>query len=135
MTLHGALISLTLLTASLAAHNQLNRAIGSPTPRLYKYIDDAKNWRNPWVYTLDDGVEVRATCMDGWTHLPVEGLKQFLIDLPVDAWPYGRVVAQSGPGPLPSPAEEFLRRQDQTKRRVAVVLKDLHITVVFWPGA
>jgi len=71
VTIHAAVISLTILTASFAAGDQLNRAIGSPKPRLYKQIDDARNWQNPWIYTLDDGVNVQAAGTNGWRHVPV----------------------------------------------------------------
>jgi hypothetical protein len=91
---------------------------------LYRRVQDAEKWRNPILTVQDDGVDVA-----------VDELKAVLITLPVRAWPYGRVVAQTDQSILPVPWEDYLRNMSQTRARVSQVLKELHITAELWPSA
>ena len=56
----------------------------------YRSIRDAKDWENPYVIVLRDGVDVRAKGYRGT--LPVSELRRALVVLPISAWPYGAVV-------------------------------------------
>jgi len=129
-------IAVAVVTASwgLSANDQLNGAIGRPNRALYRSVHDARDWQNPIIIVQDDGVEVRARGIDGRRHVSVDDLKGLLISLPVSAWPYGRVVAQTDQGILPVPWEDYVRRMATTRTGVAIILKDLDITAELWPS-
>jgi hypothetical protein len=133
---HSATIVTALIGSLAAADDHLNAAIGPPNRALYRSIR-ARDWQNPTIIVQEDGVEVQAkgiTGINGRKHVPVEALKGLLISLPVDAWPYGRVVAQIDQGYFPGPRYEELRRIALTRTRVRDVLKSLRITAKFWPA-
>jgi len=128
--------ALAALTMTLtAADVRLNAAIGPPNVALYRSIHDSRDWRNPILIVQDDGVLVTATGAVDPTHVAIEDVKGFLIRLPVGAWPYGRVVAQSDQSILPVPWDDYLRNMSKIGQRLAIVLKDLDIRVEFWPSA
>jgi hypothetical protein len=116
-----------------AADHRLNAAIGPPNVTMYRSIRDSRDWRNPILIVQDDGVWIKANRLD--THVAIEDVKGFLIGLPVSAWPYGRIVAQSDQGILPVPFDEYIRNMSRIRQRLAVVLRDLHIHVELWPSA
>jgi hypothetical protein len=128
-------LALSVTMSLMAADDRLNAAIGPPNAARYRAVHDARDWRNPIITVLDDGIEVTANRARNPTHVPIEDVKQFLISLPVRAWPYGRVVAQSDQSLLPVPFDDYLRRMAENRKRLAVVLKDLDIHVEFWPSA
>ena len=136
-TLLATALATALVGSIGAADDQLNTAIGRPNRVLYRSIQDAREWRNPILIVQDEGVEVRAKGLvgvNGGKHASVEDLKALLISLPLNAWPYGRVVMQTDQGIVPDPADEYLRKLSQTRRRVAVVLESLGITAELWPS-
>jgi hypothetical protein len=116
-----------------AADDRLNAAIGPPNVIMYRSIRDSRDWRNPILIVQNDGVSIKANRLD--THVAIEDVKGFLISLPVSAWPYGRIVAQSDQGILPVPFDEYVRNMSRIRQRLAVVLRDLHIHVELWPSA
>jgi len=63
-----------------------------------------------------------------WKHIPIADLRRFLIDLPVNPWPYGRVIRERLIGPAVA-TEDWVRREQQDRTRVAAILKDLNIPV------
>jgi hypothetical protein len=70
---------------------KLDTRIPAADRQKYHSIRDAKDWENPSLVVLKDGVDVRAK---GYRRtLPVSELRQVLVALPVSAWPYGAVVA------------------------------------------
>jgi hypothetical protein len=70
---------------------KLDSRIPTADREKYRSIRDAKDWENPYLVVLRDGVDVRAK---GYrSTLPVSELRQALVELPVSAWPYGAVVA------------------------------------------
>jgi hypothetical protein len=134
---HSATIVTALIGSLAAADDHLNAAIGRPNRALYRSIRDARDWQNPVIIVQDDGVDVQAkgiTGINGRKHVPVDALRGLLISLPVDAWPYGRVVAQTDQGIFPGPLYEDVRKMALTRTRVRDVLKSLRITAKFWPA-
>jgi hypothetical protein len=111
----------------------LNSAIGPAKLKEYSAIRDAKDWMNPKLLIRRDGVEVKT---DG---RPFDGavvsttdLRKTLIDLPVAAWPYGRVVMVSPMhlGPVDrSDDKPIADNLDAT----LTVLKSLQVTAEKWP--
>jgi len=71
---------------------RLNPRIGRANQKLYEAITAAKDWKNPYLIFLPDEIEViaRGPCRK---RVSFADLPRTLIDLPVAAWPYGRVVA------------------------------------------
>ena len=129
-------LAFAALAGSLtAADDRLNAAIGPPKVALYRSIRDYRDWRNPILTVQDDGISVTANGSRDARHLAINDVKAFLISLPVSAWPYGRVVAQSDQGILPVPFDEYVRNMSMIRQRLAVVLRDLHIHVELWPSA
>jgi hypothetical protein len=131
-----AALGLATLTASLGvADDRLNAAIGPPKVALYRSIRDARDWRNPILTVQDDGVVITANRATDPAHVRIEDVKEFLIKLPVGAWPYGRVVAQSDQSLLPVPFDDYIRKMSKIRQQLAVVLRDLGVHVEFWPSA
>jgi len=65
-------------------------------PRLYENVRDAKDWRNPFLVVLRDGVRLISPAIErGEETIRLDELRDTLRDLPVSAWPYGRVVGWS----------------------------------------
>jgi hypothetical protein len=136
-----AIIQIVLAIVSLigpqaaAPGQRLNPSIGQPNPRLYGDVVDARNWKNPILTIQDDGVNVSMGGRSVPRHVPTDRLGQFLVELPVSAWPYGRVVAQSDQGIVPVGSDDYLRRMAATRARVAEILKRLDIMAELWPSA
>src|SRR6476469_5826151 len=133
---YAAMLVTALIGSPAAADDRLNAASGRPNRALYGSIH-ARDWQNPVIIVQEDGVDVQGkgiTGINGRKHVPVAALKGLLISLPVDAWPYGRVVAQTDQGYFPRPLYEELRRMALTRNSVRDVLKSLRITAEFWPA-
>lgn len=114
---------------------RLNARIGLANPQRYKSIHDAKKWQNPILVIRADGIQVIAKGLpSGERTVAPTDLRRTLIDLPVTAWPYGRVVAVQDIG---------LRRADLSdgptitnNRDVTLaILRTLEISVEGWPSA
>jgi hypothetical protein len=134
---HAATLVTALMGSLGAADDLLNAAIGRPNRALYRSIKDERDWQNPVIIVQDDGVDVQAkgiTGINGRKHVPVDALKGLLMSLPVDAWPYGRVVALTDQGIFPAPLYEDVRKMALMRTRVRAVLKSLRITAEFWPA-
>src|SRR4051794_22002243 len=82
---------------------RLNAAIGPAHPQRYKFIDDARKWQNPILVISGDGIQVISKGLpSGERTVAPPDLRRTLIDLPVTAWPYGRVVAVQDNGLHPA---------------------------------
>jgi hypothetical protein len=100
----------------------------------YREIRDARQWLNPQVIVIPQGVEVRSSALPGGqTTVRVDELRRVLVGLPVSAWPYGRVVLATDTGLLGSLDDlvPIKRNHDEAAR----VLKALGIEVNWWPSA
>src|SRR5881227_2207053 len=102
-TVWGAVV-LTICAASMLAARpvqtdtvqagRLNARIGPANPQRYKSIRDAKDWENPYLVIRRDGIEVIAKSVpSGRKTVASTDLRRTLLELPVIAWPYGKVVA------------------------------------------
>lgn len=114
---------------------RLNPQIGPPNPQQYGSIRVAKDWKNPYVVILKNGIEVIANGLrDGRAIVAPADLRRTLIDLPVTAWPYGRVAAVQ---------ENGIRAADRSDdqpiahnlRTTLAILNALQVTVDRWPSA
>jgi len=58
-----------------------------------RYEAYAKNWRNPFLVVVRDGLRLRSSAIEGGEKtITLDQLRDSLKELPVSAWPYGRVV-------------------------------------------
>ena len=108
----------------------LRPEIRSADPTQYKAVRDAKDWQNPFLMVGPDGVEVRARGAS--RTVPVTALASALANLPVDAWPYGRVAAVSVPSITNNPDDQK-RDTDANMNAVLDVLESLDVEANSWP--
>ncbi len=124
----------TALEASAAARIL---AIPATSPDKYramvnKAMIDKKGWQNPYLIIKTDGVAL----LDPDNHeerlLKPEELTQVLGDLPLSAWPYGRVVAVTQNG-VRAPGDDVPLRKNRAL--VAGTLESLHVLIHWIPPA
>jgi hypothetical protein len=121
------------LRKQLGQADQLNSRIPPADRGKYQSVLDAKDWGNPYLVIRADGVEVKARNLpnNGRT-IAVKDLKKTLTGLPVEAWPYGKVVAAVEIG-IRSPGDD--KAIEQNRKEATQVLEALHIKVEWWPSA
>ncbi len=141
----GPALFLTICSASVLADRplqnasvqtgRLNSRIGPANPKRYKSVRDGKDWENPYLVIRREGIEVIARGLPaGQGIIASTDLRRMLIELPVTAWPYGRVVVvaeiglRSGDGSDEQPIADNLNA-------TLAILKTLQVTVERWPSA
>ena len=110
---------------------RLDPKIGPAIPELYRAVQHAKDWKNPYLIVHADGIEVKSD--SGRKTITVAELERTLLALPVAAWPYGKVVAVQ---------ETVVRRADRSDERliadnrnaVLAILRALQVTAELWPS-
>lgn len=101
----------------------------------YKDIRDAKDWLNPKMLVAADGIQVVSSALPGGRKtVTSDELRRVLIDLPLTAWPYGRVVLASDPSVRRADLsdDEAIRRNHDS---VETILKALDVVGDWWPPA
>ncbi|MBP7860667.1 hypothetical protein KA183_03215 [bacterium] len=95
-------------------------------------IKDAGNWANPYIAVGDGEVSV------GWgkprhqkTFKTVEEVEKFLVNLPVPAWPYGRIIALSEHSISSLPRTRDYRKHSWDL--IIAAMKRLDVQVNPWP--
>jgi hypothetical protein len=114
------------------ARDRLNPKIGPAVVSRYESIREATNWKNPFVTPVVNGVSLR---LGDWESEPqsiaLADLRQALIKLPVNGWPYGAVVALgSGYGPT-NLRDAPVIAENRTAARA--ILESLKVTIDDWP--
>jgi hypothetical protein len=88
---------LTCSVASIApifALQTFNQRVPAANHEKYKSVRGAKDWANPYLVVLRDGIEVVSSALpSGRKVVAASALRETLTGLPTTAWPYGRVVA------------------------------------------
>src|SRR6267142_6547963 len=74
------------------ASRPLQNRIPKPNPTKYGSVQDAEQWKNPYLIVRPDGIEIIGTTPVGGA-ITVESVPGVLGSLPDSAWPYGLVVA------------------------------------------
>jgi hypothetical protein len=93
----------------------------------------AEDWKNPYLVVGPGSIEVIASGIPaGRRTVAPTALRRTLVDLPVTAWPYGRVVAVQETGPRNLGDDKPIR--DNFYATLAM-LKTLRVTIETWPGA
>ena len=93
---------------------------------------DGQTWVNPYLVIKSDGVAVtlRATSQE-YDSVPIEKLASRLSRLPVDAWPYGRIVAVQEIGIRSGNDSALIARN---RASVEKILRSLGLTINWWPS-
>lgn len=138
----GATIVVTMCAVGLLAGwpaqnhvERLNPRIGPANPQQYRSIRDAKDWKNPYVVIRPDGIEVIASGLrSGRQTVTATDLQRTLLDLPMTAWPYGRVVAVQEIGIRAADRSDDQPIADNLGVTLAI-LKALQVTIERWPSA
>ncbi len=98
----------------------------------YKRIRDMQYWRNPYLFALRTGVELRLGGNGKGTQLSISELPHALADLPESAWPYGRIIGVQNQA-LGS-GDDF-KYVHANRNRVVVLLKCLRVEPHLVPTA
>ncbi len=109
----------------------LQSRIPKPDPKKYHAVQDAKDWKNPYLIVRRDGIEIVGMAPVGQA-IAVESVPGVLERLPDSAWPYGLVVAVQDIGLL---SGGDLPRIEANRKRFLRLLKKLGITPDRWPSA
>jgi hypothetical protein len=129
------LVGVITVRTSSAQIEQLNQKIPAPDRAKYRAVRDARKWRNPIITIRAEGIEVEShTIPSGRRTVAPEELRGLLIILPLDAWPYGRVVLASDIGlrRVDRSDDEPIKRNHEAAEKT---LKALKIDVEWSPSA
>jgi hypothetical protein len=96
-------------------------------PEKYRSVHDYKEWKNPYLFIRKDGVALMDVGNNEQRLVKAEDLPEVLAQLPLTAWPYGRVVAVGQNGVLSSADDAVLIRKN--RGIVLGTLESLHILV------
>lgn len=95
----GLLIGFSLAKLVPAAHiactqtsRSLQNRIPKPDPKKYRSVQDAKDWKYPYLIVRPDGIEILGITPVGGS-IPVQSVPRALERLPDSAWPYGLLAA------------------------------------------
>jgi hypothetical protein len=109
----------------------LQHRISRPDPKKYHAIQDAKDWKNPYLIVRRDGIEILGVTADGQA-IPVDSVPGVLTGLPDSAWPYGLVVAVQDIGIV---SEGDPPRIEANRKRLLMFLKKLAVAADLWGSA
>ena len=124
--------STAFMQGSAAKAGGLDPRIKPPAAQRYKAVRDARKWENPYLMVGPDSIVVRAKGLAGLKIVPVEDLEQTLTELPVTAWPYGRVVAVQENGNRADQSDDKPIADNVAAARAT--LKKLGVTFDKWPS-
>jgi hypothetical protein len=106
-----------------------------PPADLQKYRDmtDMKNWRNPYLVALPEGVGLLDANNNELRLLKTTKVLETLAALPASAWPYGRVVVLTE-NPISSTEQQRIAIR-RNKNIVAGTLEGAHVLIHWVPSA
>jgi hypothetical protein len=120
------------VTLDAAASARL-QAIPAADPQKYSGMKDMKNWRNPYLIVLPEGVGLLDPDDNEQRMLKTGELLQTLAALPASAWPYGRVVVVTESPLTSTDAQRVAIRRN--KGIVAGTLEGAHVLIHWVPSA
>jgi hypothetical protein len=141
-----AATSLTICAATVFVAGSLQRETTVPLRRLdfqiaagdrqlHKSIQDAKDWRNPYLVIRADGIAMIASGIpSGRKTVATAELHQTLIELPANAWPYGKGVAVQDIGIRAGDGRDD-DSVNRNREATLTILKVLGVEVERWPSA
>ena len=98
----------------------------------YKAIRNATKWENPYLMVGPDNIVVRAKGLAGLKIVVPDALEQTLLELPITAWPYGKVVAVQENGDRADKSDDKPIADNVAAARAT--LKKLGVTFDKWPS-
>jgi hypothetical protein len=110
-----------------AARSEGLNSVSPANPEIINGIQDAKDWKNPWLEVRGDGIYV----VGSKGPLTIKQTEQLLLALPSNAWPLGRLVVVSQ-NPLQNPADRAKMNANQSS--LISMLKSHQIEINFWPS-
>jgi hypothetical protein len=126
-----ALVVASILIGWTQTPQSLQNRIPKPDPKKYRAVQDAKDWKNPYLIIRRDGIEIVGMTAVGQA-IPVDSATRVLSGLPDSAWPYGLVVAVQNVGLV---SEGDPPHIEANRKRLLMLLKKFGIAVAFWPSA
>ena len=120
------------LLADVLAARLLHPAIGPALPDRYTSVRAAQDWLNPYLAACPQGAVLSVRSLKRLNEtVRIDALRATLVDLPLVAWPYGRVVAlQDCSLGVEGDADGRTKRMEN----VEGVLKSLGLEVRRWPS-
>jgi hypothetical protein len=109
------------------------QAIPSAVHEKYRNMTDMKNWRNPYLIILPEGVGLLDPANNEQRLLKTDEMLEALAALPPSAWPYGRVVVVTE-NPITSTEEQRIAIR-RNKGVVAGTLEGAHVLINWVPSA
>ena len=122
--------SLSCPPSTLPIRERLPARIPATDRSKYRNIQDAADWKNPYLTVTYDGFELRF--QGGHLTGPLSALAQSIVGLPDSVWPCGRVVAGSVSG-VRSVGQNAVYEVD--KAEAERILKELGLEIDWWPSA
>lgn len=119
------------LDVQLEPANPLRARIPDADPKKYQGIQDAKDWRNPYLIVRPDGIIVSGMS-GGGSPIPVDSVPAALESLPDSAWPYGLVIAIQSDDPAASESERS--RIEANRELLEPTLSELGVIIGFRPS-
>jgi len=116
--------------ATLPIGERLPARIPPADPAKYRRIQDASDWRNPFLTITGEGFDL--IFQGGRKHGPLSILARTVVGLPNSAWPYGRILAAAETGPRAVGSSELIRKNKEEAERI---LSELGVSVDWWPSA
>jgi hypothetical protein len=128
----GVVSGFSVQCAPRSADEELSPRIGPPVLERYNAVRDGKDWQNPFLQVCADGVHVTVRALGREPRVvAISALRGALLDLPVDGWPYGRIVALQECS-IGIPGDQAASRQRLAE--VEAVLRTLGVQVSHWPA-
>jgi hypothetical protein len=118
---------------SEARLDRLDPSIGPPRPERFQSIRDGQDWLNPYLQLCSQGVIVSVRSVNRVRDtMPISALRSTLLELPVRAWPYGRIVALQECSVFSS--ADSAQDRETRGREVEAVLRELELAISYWPS-
>jgi len=108
------------------------QAIPAANAEHYHKIQDMTKWRNPYLVLQADNIGLLDVSNNVEHRIKAEELPEALAQLPVSAWPYGRVVAVAE---VASASAEDKSRIRDNRAKVAETCHSLQVQVYWVPAA
>jgi hypothetical protein len=109
------------------------RGIACQRSRLRLKVNDAVDWKNPYLIITKEGV-IPITLLESNSErksIRVDELESFLRRLPLCAWPFGKVVAAQK---ISIGSGNDSRDIARTKALVENLLKSMGVVIDWWPS-
>src|ERR1035438_10025223 len=125
---YSEVVQFDKLSATLPFVQPLGTRLGKRAERAF-YLPDSKQWKNPYLIVLRQGIEVVAVTDKGGP-APVSAIREILERLPNSAWPYGLVAAVQDSSIQSQGDAQYI---NANRKELLRLLRDLHVEVEPWP--